>query len=95
MKLDRIQDFIRAWKEWDKVDDRGQDGESTQPFWNLRFQDAGYYGIEPSRESIRYHWQEMHQWCERQFGCEHYAWTGSTFWFETEQDAVLFALRWS
>jgi hypothetical protein len=29
-------------------------------------------------------------------GHQHYAWTGtSTFWFETERDAIMFALRWS
>jgi hypothetical protein len=37
----------------------------------------------------------MHHWCEQQFGKDHYAWTGSTFWFETEKDATLFGLRWA
>jgi hypothetical protein len=95
MTLDPIHDFIQAWKQWDHDEDKGRDGESTQPFWNLRLQDAGYYCMEPSRESIRHYWQEMHHWCEQQFGKDRYAWTGSTFWFETEHAAVLFALRWS
>jgi len=95
MKLDCIQNFIQAWKQWDRVEDRGQDSESTRPFWNLRFQDAGYYRIEPSRKSISEYWPEMHHWCEQQFGRDHYAWTGSTFWFENEKDAIVFSLRWS
>jgi hypothetical protein len=37
----------------------------------------------------------MHHWCEQQFGKDHYAWTGSTFWFETKKDATLFGLRWA
>lgn len=93
IKLDCIHDFIQSWKQWDRTEDRGQD--STRPLWNIRLQDAGYYGIEASRESIRRYWQEMHQWCERQFGRNHYTWTGSTFWFETESAAVLFTLQWA
>ena len=50
MKLDCILDFITAWKEWDIAEDKGNNSESTQPFWNLRLQDAGYYGIESTRE---------------------------------------------
>lgn len=40
-------------------------------------------------------WQEVHAWCQEQFGKEHYTWTGSRFWFDQEKDAVLFALRWA
>jgi len=95
MTLDCIHDFIGAWKQWDQAGDRERDGDSTQPLWNVRLQDAGYYGIEASREAIRDNWQEMHQWCEQQFGKQHYAWTGSRFWFECEPAAVLFTLRWA
>jgi hypothetical protein len=94
MTKDCIHDFIQAWKQWDQVEDQGRNGESTRPFWNLRLQDAGYYGIEPSREAIRDHWQEMHHWCEQQFGKNNYAWTSSTFWFESDRAAMLFTLRW-
>jgi hypothetical protein len=95
MTKDCIHDFIHAWKQWDQAKDQGQEGESTRPLWNVRFQDAGYYSAEPSRDSIRDYWQEIHRWCEQQFDTEHYAWTGSTFWFETEQAAIMFTLRWS
>jgi len=95
MTLDCIHDFIRAWKQWDIAQDKSCDGERTQPLWNVRFQDAGYYGIEASRKAITDHWQEMHHWCEQQFGKNNYAWTGSSFWFENEKDSVLFALKWS
>jgi len=95
MTKDCIHDFIQAWKQWDQVEDQGRNGESVRPIWNIRFRDAGYYGIEASRESVRDYWQEMHQWCEQQFGREHYAWTGSTFWFDSGRAAVLFTLRWA
>jgi len=100
MTKDCIKDFIRAWKEWDRAEPKDSQfkvwNESViQPFWNTRFQDAGYYSAEPSRESIRGYWQEMHRWCEEQFSPDHYAWTGSTFWFETERNALLFSLKWA
>jgi hypothetical protein len=38
--------------------------------------------------------KECYDWCGEQFGPEHFAWTGSKFWFETESDAIMFALRW-
>lgn len=92
---DCIHDFIEAWKQWDLADQQSRQGESVRPIWELRFRDAGYYRVESSRDSVTHSWQEMHQWCEQQFGREHYAWTGSTFWFESDRAAVLFTLRWA
>lgn len=42
-----------------------------------------------------YLWPEVHQWCKEQFGEEHYAWTGSIFWFDNTENALQFALKWS
>lgn len=39
-------------------------------------------------------WQDIHRWCKEQCGDDNYNWTGSTFWFKREEDAVLFALTW-
>ena len=87
---DCIHDLIEAWKQYDKESSQNHDHH-----WPHRFRDAGYYCIEPSPESIKVYWQEMHRWCEKHIGPRHYAWAGSTFWFESDRAAVLFTLRWA
>ena len=68
-------------------------GMYNQPgLWHQRFSAAGYYSAEVD---LNHPWQDIHAWCVDQFGEDHYTWTGSTFWFETDQAAVLFALRWA
>lgn len=57
------------------------------------FEQAGFYSAALG-DLGNSDWQEIHQWCRQQFNRDHYTWTGSTFWFETEQAAVLFTLRW-
>jgi hypothetical protein len=59
--------------------------------WRQVFKDGGYYDVVPPSIS---QWKEIHQWCVRTFGQEHYAWSGNRFWFETPEDAIMFALRW-
>lgn len=63
--------------------------------WNIILADRGYVpvpiGVRPRKPGERY---AMQVWCDEQLGEEHYAWTGSNFWFETENDAIMFALRW-
>ena len=39
-------------------------------------------------------WPEMHDWCKEKFGAGQYTWTGRLFWFQNEQDAIMFMLRW-
>ena len=56
---------------------------------------AGYHPVQVGLLGREGEWQEIHQWCRDHIGEQNYSWTGSTFWFETERDAVLFALRWS
>ena len=63
--------------------------------WNSILADRGYVpvpvGYRPRQQGDR---TVRLAWCQEQFGEEHYAWTGSNFWFETEKDAIMFALRW-
>jgi len=68
------------------------DTHSQPALWHQRFRAAGYY---PVKVSLKQPWVYIHEWCQDQFGEDHYTWTGGTFWFETEQAAVLFSLRWS
>ena len=64
--------------------------------WNHVLEDQGYVGV-PVLIKLMHHGQrsQMRTWCELNVGEEHYVWTGSQFWFETESAAVLFALRWT
>lgn len=93
---DSLQDFILYWQHWDK-DCRHSSSSSiidggTQ--WDHRFRDAGYYYSKPGNP--KKDWGDIHEWCRKMYGEQHYAWTClDTFWFECEQDAVLFSLRWA
>jgi hypothetical protein len=82
-----IREFTR------RIDGGGM--PSSPGLWHQRFRAAGYYSVEVNLQHPFNLWQDIHEWCVDQFGENHYTWTGSTFWFETDQAAVLFALRWS
>lgn len=58
-----------------------------------QLEQKGFYSVTLGLNGLR-QWQYVHQWCQEQFGEEHYTWTGSIFWFEDEKHAMLFALRW-
>lgn len=60
--------------------------------WNDLLREHGYYSV-PSAGFLSLH-NSRTDWCREQFGDDHFVWTGSDFWFETESAAVLFALRW-
>ena len=79
-----IQDFICQVNEIIK-----SDGLSEPINWNGLFLLNGYIPVDfgPGNK-----WG--YSWCCEQFGSEHFAWTGSKFWFETEKDAIMFTLRW-
>lgn len=83
---DCIRDFVQSWQQYDR--ELGQDGIK----WVSRFRDAGYHSAMPG--SLE-HWPHIHQWCVDTLGRDHYVWTGNTFWFESEQHANWFRLRWS
>ena len=72
-------------------------GKPLEVHWNAEFKKAGYYCVEYLMTAIKNEdrWTETHLWCQEHFGKDHYSWTGHHFWFESERDAVLFALKWS
>lgn len=80
-------------KQFIETQEKESNGRNRRQVWNELFQGAGYYSVDVSMMTID--WTGCHAWCQQQYGADHYSWTGSTFWFETEQDALLFALRWS
>lgn len=92
MKKDCILDFVDTWQAYDQTK---SDIVRLGVNWNARFREAGYYSVELTKNAITNWWGDVHKWCGETFGKEHYTWVGETFWFETEQAAVWFALRWS
>ena len=79
-----IADVIRQAKEL------CDSGKLIEPInWNGLFLLNKYIPVELIPEN-----KECYDWCGEQFGSEHFAWTGSKFWFETEKDAIMFTLRW-
>ncbi len=62
--------------------------------WRHAYEAQGYYSVLIGEEA-HLHWNLVHRWCEENVGREHYSWTGSRFWFEKSEDAVMFSLRWS
>lgn len=83
---DFINDFVDAWKQYDK-----SIGRTELIDWHSRFKDAGYHPVGLTSLS---EWQDIHSWCKRYVGEQHYTWTGQVFWFETEEAANWFKLRW-
>jgi hypothetical protein len=59
--------------------------------WDLELEESGFYKVEMGDLTRR---KDIHIWCKEQFGPGRYVWTGVYYWFETEQDAVAFTLRW-
>lgn len=85
---DPIRDFVYAWAQYDK------ENVYTETIdWHSRLSDAGYYSAK-FNQSLSF-WKIVHEWCKEQFGERHYTWTGSVFWFDRREDAMLFMLRWS
>jgi hypothetical protein len=63
--------------------------------WNNALRNSGYHEIEYNQ--ILNHDVSVlmiAQWCDEHVGIEHHVWTGGYWWFETEQAAMMFALRW-
>lgn len=61
--------------------------------WNDILESGGYIRVIITHE----HWTETRiiaQWCREKFGVDHYYWTGGAFWFDSEEHAAMFMLRW-
>ncbi len=91
---DNIRNFIEAWRRYESSADSNAmtNRIDNSMNWNQRFRDAGYYSALPGNLE---HWGQIHQWCRDHIGEQHYCWAGSTFWFESKKDQVLFLLRWA
>jgi hypothetical protein len=54
-----------------------------------------YYSVEYSSRKLNDTYVEIHKWCRETVGDSHYVWTGTKIWFETEEAALLFSIKWS
>lgn len=90
---DSIKNFIAGWKAWDQEDNKSL----VYLNWNHRFRDAGYIGVAIS-DSYIFPNKNIEIWCNENIGEDHYAWVGApdqfTYWFENEETALQFSLRW-
>jgi hypothetical protein len=62
--------------------------------WNGYLEENGYYCVWIEYKHARLKKKEMLAWANELYGEGHCYWTGSCFWFDREEDAVLFALKW-
>lgn len=76
-----IREFVDSHNLWN----------TSNVHWREILIKQGYYPVSADPRK----WGEIHYWCQEQVGENHYTWTGEVFWFETEQAAVMFALRWA
>lgn len=94
-KFASIRAFIDQVDRFDIADDVIID-------WNRLLEDQGYVKVAlpscryfPPRAVRNFPPQAVRDWCCDQFGEDHFTWTGRWFWFETEEAAMLFLLRWA
>lgn len=95
IKPNSIREFINGWRVVSPVKYTRIHTDQECVTWDQRLKSAGYYSIKISGPNCIDRWEDIHDWCKEKFGNDHYAWTGTVFWFEREQHAVWFALRWS
>lgn len=76
-----IREFVDSHNVWN----------TNASNWREFLKEQGYYPVAAGAGS----WADIHEWCVDKIGEQHYTWTGEVFWFENEQDALLFTLRWS
>lgn len=94
-----IQDYVKNAKRIQLELYRGQSAAEVlmkkyQPNidnWSVVFKKGGYHLVIPRSAN----WQDMHYWLAINIGKEHYTWNGNNFWFETEEAAAWFALKWA
>jgi hypothetical protein len=60
--------------------------------WNELFKKQKFYSVDFGHDFTEY--KNLHEWCNENIGSDHYIWTGSKMWFDTEQSVILFSLRW-
>jgi len=76
-----------------KYIDTGGRNETLFDF-RKQFRENGYFEVCGSKQPFSNQYI-IGQWCVDKFGSGHYSWDGTSWWFDSEENAVLFALRWA
>ena len=69
-------------------------GRTDMLDWQKQFRKNGYFEVCGVAQPFSNQYI-IGQWCVDKFGSEHYSWDGTSWWFDSEENAVLFALRWA
>jgi len=83
-----IRDYIINFKKY--ADQAYLDGHPLE--LQQQLEQAGFIRVYLNN---MYVWKELHDWCKQNIGSDYYTWFGNVFWFNNEQDALLFDLRWN
>ena len=73
------------------IDKYAENHDYTSSHYDI-FELVGYIPVSIERNQS---WGELIDWLLKNIGWENFNITGTVFWFNTEHDAVMFALRWS
>ena len=92
-----IKEFVR-----DYFEEYGRQYQRPDDLIDLNIDRKNWYDILGSGGYIQVKFpntdwnltRQVAAWCRENFGVDHYYWTGGVFWFDSEEQAVLFALRW-
>jgi hypothetical protein len=60
--------------------------------WEEKLKEAGYNLVTFTNFT---EFNDAYHWCKQQFGDRNFFWNDCAFWFQTDEDAFLFKLRWS
>jgi len=95
-----ITEFVDQTREqWVNMDRSHRGGGGDLLNWHFILQNAGYPCVEyPDISSLT--WQnraKVYNWCNENFGEDRWSTTGGGrfYWFEKQEDAMVFKLRWS
>jgi hypothetical protein len=98
MAMKPIKEFINTVvREAEENPEHTSQWHSRQYYltdWNRELAVGGYYEVPMRTVQNFVNRKQATDWCREQFGEDHYCWTGGSFWFECEEHAVLFTLRW-
>jgi hypothetical protein len=90
-----IRQFVDNYiHERQKIDEQKFDIDSTGLVdWHQLIQTGGYYWVEYRVHSAE-EMERIKPWLISRIGKDHYLFVGTGFWFDSEQNQMLFILTW-
>ena len=62
--------------------------------WHQLIGQGGYHWVEYSSSDILENSDKMFRWLHDEIGRDHYLFVGTGFWFDNQQNQMLFILTW-